>query len=52
MLNKKKPDSLPDTFNSCVIDITDPSKISNIFNIFFKYIGIELHENISKYNDD
>ena len=51
-MNKKKPDSLPDKFNSCGIEITDPSKISNSFNIFFRDIGIELDENISKYNVD
>ena len=46
-MNKKKPDSLPDTFNSCGIYITDSSKI---FNIFIRDIGIELDENISKDN--
>ena len=51
-MNQKKPNSLPDTFKSCGIEITDPSKISNTFNIFFRDIGIELDENISKDNVD
>ena len=46
-MNTKKSDSLPDKFNSCGMDITDPSKISNIFN-FFRGVCIELDEDISK----
>ena len=42
VMNKKKPNPLPDTFKSYGIEITDPSKISNTFNIFFRDIGIEL----------
>ena len=49
-MNKKKPNPLPDTFKSCGIEITDPSKISNTYNIFFR--DIELDENISKDNDN
>ena len=51
-MNKKKSNPLPDTFKSCGIEITDPSKISYTFNIFFRDIGIELDENISKDNVD
>ena len=52
VINKKKSNPLPDTFESCGIEITDPSKISNTFNIFVIDIGIELDENISKDNFD
>ena len=52
VMNKKKSNPLPDTFKSCGIEITDPSKISNTFNIFFRDIGIESDENISKDNVD
>ena len=41
-MNKIKPKPLPDTFKSCGIEITDPSKISSI----------ELDEYISKDNVD
>ena len=58
-MNKKKPigfflgyNPLTDTFKSCGIEITDPSKKSNTFNIFVIDIGIELDENISKDNVD
>ena len=51
-MNKKKPNQLPGTFKSCGIEITDPPKISNTFNIFFRDISIELDENISKDNVD
>ena len=39
-MHKKKPNPLPDTFKSCGIEITDPSKIFNTFIIFFRDIGI------------
>ena len=52
VMNKKKPNPLTDTFKSCGIEITDPSKISNTFNIFFRDICIELDDNISKDNVD
>ena len=52
VMNKKKSNPLHDTFKSCGIETTDPSKISNTFNIFFRDIGIELDENISKDNVD
>ena len=51
-MNKKKLNSLPDTFKSSGIEIIDQSTISNTFNIFFRNIGIELDENISKDNVD
>ena len=51
-MNKKKSNSLPDTFKSYGIEITDQSKISNTFNVFFRDIGIELYANISKDNVD
>ena len=49
-MNTKKHNTLPDTFKSCGIETTDPSKIYNTFTIFFRDIGIELDENISKDN--
>ena len=52
VINKKKSNSIPDIFKSYGIEITDPSKISNTFNIFFSDIGIELDDNISKNNVD